>query len=98
MLVLIIRDFFSMLNIKGSRLYVCFDNIYLRSASKICDYGLLMVVHLQLGFVLWPLSSNYMMDLKHPMAKHLWVISAMIRDLKSGTKNLSEDQQILAII
>nr|CAD1825953.1 unnamed protein product [Ananas comosus var. bracteatus] len=41
---------------------------------------------------------QYIKDPKHSMAEHLRVMSAMIRDLKTAGNELTDEQQVLAVI
>lgn len=56
-----------------------------------------IVKHSQLGSCYDGKAQTYLMDLEYTMTEHLRLITAMIRDLKFGDNNLSEDQ-ILATI
>lgn len=42
--------------------------------------------------------NQYVMDPKHTMAEHLRVMSTMIREMKADGNNLTDEQQILAVI
>ena len=41
---------------------------------------------------------QYVMDSKHSIAEHLRTMSALIRDLKAVGNNLSDEQQVTAVI
>ena len=41
---------------------------------------------------------QYVMDSKHSIAEHLRTMSALIRDLKAAGNNLSDEQQVTAVI